>query len=166
MKKNAAFRKPRRLGFFTLLLALLGISSCGEINNEDDPFNQLLMYGTPSAQYSVKGKVTDEKGEAIQGLQVILGKRYYDDSSVIWDQHYFPIDTLTTDSNGVYQYDSGTVFPIENLQIDVNDIDGTAGGGEFNSATTVVKNIEYKGGSSWYLGKADIKVPTFKLKKK
>ena len=159
-------RKPRRLGFFTLLLTLLGIGSCSEVNNEDDPFKGLLMYGTPTAQYSVKGKVTDEKGKAIQGLQIILGKRYYDDSSVIWDQHYFPIDTLTTDSNGVYQYDSGTVFPVENLQVDVNDIDGTAGGGEFNSATTVVKNIEYKGGSSWYLGKAVIEVPTFKLKKK
>ena len=124
------------------------------------------MYGTPTAQYSVKGRVTDEKGNSIQGLQVILGKRYYDNSGVIYDQHYYLIDTLTTDSNGVYQYDSGKAFPVENLQVDVNDIDGTAGGGEFNSATTVIKNIEYKGGSNWYVGKADIEVPTFKLKKK
>ena len=158
--------KNRKLGFFAMLLALLGISSCGEINNEDDPFKGMTMYGTPSAQYSVKGKVTDDKGKAIEGLQVILGKRYYDNSSVKYDQHYFPIDTLTTDSKGVYQFESGKDFPFENLQVDVNDIDGAAGGGEFNSATTVVNNIEYKGGSGWYRGKAEIKVPDIKLKKK
>ena len=162
MKKS----RNTHLGFFALLLALLGIGGCSEINNEDDPFQAMSMYGTPSAQFSVKGKVTDEKGKAIQGLQVILGERLYDSSSVIWDKHYYPIDTLTTDSNGVYQFESGKVFPIENLQVDVNDIDGPAGGGEFNSATTVVKNITYKGGSNWYCGKADIKVPDFKLKKK
>ena len=163
MKKS----RNTHLGFFALLLALLGIGGCSDINDEDNPFkNALSMYGTPTAQYSVKGKVTDEKGKALQGMQVILGNRFYDSASVIYDQHYFPIDTLTTDANGVYQYDSGTVFPVENLQIDVNDIDGAAGGGEFQSATTVVKNIEYKGASSWYRGKADIKVPDFKLKKK
>jgi len=159
--------KNRKLSFFALLMALLGIGSCSEINNEDDPFKGMVaMYGTPSAQYSVKGKVVDEKGKAIQGLQVILGSRYYNSGGVIYDQNYFPIDTLTTDSNGIYQFDSGTVFPVQNLEVDVNDIDGTAGGGEFNSATTVVKDIEYKGGSGWYRGKADIKVPDIKLKKK
>ena len=162
MKKS----RNTHLGFFALLLALLGIGGCSEINNEDDPFKGMSMYGTPSAQYSVKGKVTDEKGKAIQGLQVILANRYYNSSSVIYDQHYFPIDTLTTDSSGSFQFESGKVFPIQNLQVDVNDIDGAAGGGEFQSATTVVKDIQYKGGSGWYSGKADIKVPTFKLKKK
>jgi len=159
--------KPRKYGFFAMLLALLGIGGCSDINNEDNPFREMmLMYGTPTAQFSVKGKVTDEKGNAIQGLQVILGNRFYDNSSVTYDHHYFPVDTLTTDSDGVYQFESSRISPIENLQVDVNDIDGAAGGGEFNSATTVVRNIEYKDGNGWYRGKADIKVSDIKLEKK
>lgn len=155
--------KPRKYGFFAMLLALLGIGGCQDLPEEEE---MRLMYGTPTAQFSVKGKVTDEKGNAIQGLQVILGNRFYDNSSVTYDHHYFPVDTLTTDSDGVYQFESSRIFPIENLQVDVNDIDGAAGGGEFNSATTVVRNIEYKDGNGWYRGKADIKVSDIKLEKK
>lgn len=155
--------KPRKYGFFAMLLALLGIGGCQDLPEEEE---MRLMYGTPTAQFSVKGKVTDEKGNAIQGLQVILGNRFYDNSSVTYDHHYFPVDTLTTDSDGVYQFESSRISPIENLQVDVNDIDGAAGGGEFNSATTVVRNIEYKDGNGWYRGKADIKVSDIKLKKK
>ena len=155
--------KPRKYGFFAMLLALLGIGGCQDLPEEEE---MRLMYGTPTAQFSVKGKVTDEKGNAIQGLQVILGNRFYDNSSVTYDHHYFPDDTLTTDSDGVYQFESSRIFPIENLQVDVNDIDGAAGGGEFNSATTVVRNIEYKDGNGWYRGKADIKVSDIKLEKK
>jgi putative lipoprotein (rSAM/lipoprotein system) len=155
--------KPRKYGFFAMLLALLGIGGCQDLPEEEE---MRLMYGTPTAQFSVKGKVTDEKGNAIQGLQVILGNRFYDNSSVTYDHHYFPVDTLTTDSDGVYQFESSRISPIENLQVDVNDIDGAAGGGEFNSATTVVRNIEYKDGNGWYRGKADIKVSDIKLEKK
>ena len=158
-------RKPRKVGFFAMLLALLGIGGCEAIDDVIDQREMMAMYGTPTALFSAKGTVTDENGQPIQGLQVVLGRRYYDSGLVMYDRHYFPVDTLSTDANGEYRF-SGTSYPVVNLQVDVNDIDGTAGGGEFNSTTTVVKGIEYKGGDGWYRGKADVQVPDIKLSKK
>ena len=43
---------------YLLLLALLGFAGCGVkdgIETEDDSGNQLVMYGTPYAEYTVKG---------------------------------------------------------------------------------------------------------------
>ena len=158
-------RKPKKLGFFAMLLALLGIGGCEASEEIFDARSQLAMYGTPTATFSVKGTVKDEKGKPISNLQVILGQRYYNSASVIYDVNYVPIDTLTTDANGVYQM-SKTRFPVINLQVDVNDIDGEAGGGQFESSTLVIQNIQYEGGDGWYRGKADVKVPDIKLKKK
>ena len=157
-------RQPKKLGFFAMLLALLGIGGC----TSEDIFNEremMAMYGTPTATFSVKGTVKDEKGKPISNLQVILGQRYYNSASVIYDVNYVPIDTLTTDANGVYQM-SKTRFPVINLQVDVNDIDGEAGGGQFESSTYIINDIKYEGGDGWYRGKADVKVPDIKLKKK
>jgi len=153
--------KPKRLGFFAMLLALLGIGGCSEINNNEN----MLMYGTPTADWSVKGKVLDPDGKPVSGIQVILGNQYEDSPSVIYDVHYRPIDTLVTGSDGSYSYQKHG-FPIEHLQIDTRDIDGTAGGGEFQDATLVIRNIVYKDQKDWYVGKADISAPDIKLKKK
>ena len=157
-------RKPKKLGFFAMLLALLGIGGCTseEIFYERE---MMAMYGTPTANFSVKGTVTDEKGKPISNLQVILGQRYYNNSGVIYDVNYVPIDTLTTDAKGVYQM-SKTRFPVQNLQIDVNDIDGEAGGGQFESSTFIINDIKYEGGEGWFRGTANVKVPDIKLKKK
>ena len=110
-------RKPKKLGFFAMLLALLGIGGCTseEIFYERE---MMAMYGTPTANFSVKGTVTDEKGKPISNLQVILGQRYYNNSGVIYDVNYVPIDTLTTDAKGVYQM-SKTRFPVQNLHVHV-----------------------------------------------
>lgn len=157
-------RKPKKLGFFAMLLALLGIGGCTseEIFYERE---MMAMYGTPTANFSVKGTVTDEKGKPISNLQVILGQRYYNNSGVIYDVNYVPIDTLTTDAKGVYQM-SKTRFPVQNLQIDINDIDGEAGGGQFQSSSLVIQNIQYEGGEGWFRGTANVKVPDIILKKK
>ena len=158
MKTRNNRHKPRKTGLFAILLSLVGLGSVGCYGP--------LMYGTPSADFSVKGKVTDESGRPIPDLQVIIGRRYYSSTSVIYNQTYFPIDTIKTGSDGIYRMNAEGEFPPENLQVDVNDIDGEAGGGQFESASVVVKDIEYKGGSGWYEGEANIEVPDIKLKKK
>ena len=156
--RNNRYYKARKTGLFAILLSLVGLGSVGCYGP--------LMYGTPSADFSVKGKVTDENGRPIPDLQVILGRRYYNSNSVTYDHTYFPIDTVKTGSDGIYRMTAEREFPPENLQVDVNDIDGEAGGGQFESSTLVIQNIQYEGGDGWYRGKADVKVPDIKLKKK
>lgn len=160
MKTRNHPTRRKRTGFIALLLALFGIGTTGCIVP--------CMYGSPTADFTVKGKVVDESGAPISGLQVILGRRYYDSPSVIYDENYFPIDTIQTGPDGIYQYQTmnGAAFPVDNLQVDVNDIDGEAGGGAFESASLVVKKIEYDGGKGWYEGHAEIEVPDIILKKK
>lgn len=144
-----------RVGFIALLCSLVGLGTtcCYP-----------CMYGSPTADFSAKGRVIDEAGQPIQGLQVILGNRRhgenYDGTS------YTPIDSLKTGPNGEYEVYFASTIPVTNLQVDVNDIDGEANGGSFESATVLVKDIQYEDGKGWYEGSAEILVPDIKLKKK
>ncbi len=152
-------RSRRRTGLFSLLLGLLGAGTSGCITP--------CMYGSPSADYSVKGKVIDENGKPIPGLQVVLAHRYDNTDAVIYDENYLPIDTLQTGTDGIYRLETQTGFPISKLQVDVHDIDGEANGGAFNDAALVIRDIDYSGGDkNWYAGYAEINIPDIILKKK
>ncbi len=149
----------KKSGFFTLLLGLLGFSVTSCFITPD-------MYGCPTAEWKVKGKVVDETGQGVPGLQVALGNRTDNETGVIYDQNYWPLDTLQTGPDGIYEVQSGG-FPFSKLQIDVKDIDGEANGGEFQDASLVVTDFKFKGGDgSWYSGVADINVPDIIIKKK
>ena len=158
MKKRNFENKAGKTGFFAMLLALVGISatSCWPV----------CMYGTPSAEWSVKGKVIDEAGEPVPGLQVALGNRVDNEPGVIYDENYYPLDTLKTGPDGTYQIVRNG-FPLSQLQVDVKDIDGEANGGEFQDVTLVVKDFQFEDGDgAWYSGHADINVPDIVVKKK
>jgi len=145
------------MGFFALLLSLIGLGTTGCAP---------CMYGTPSADWSVKGRVVDETGRPVSGLQVVLGNRTDNEPGVIYDTNYWPLDTLQTASDGVYQILSSG-FPLSKLQIDVHDIDGDANGGEFADASIVINDFKFKEGDGvWYSGHADINVPDIIVKKK
>ena len=158
MKKHKSHIRKERSGLFTLLLALVGIGTTG--------CWQICMYGTPSAEWAVKGKVIDESGKPVPGLQVALGNRMDNEPGVIYDQNYWPLDTLKTGPDGVYQVVSSG-FPLSKLQVDVTDIDGEANGGEFNDVTLVISDFTFEDGKgAWYAGRADINVPDIVVKKK
>ncbi len=144
-----------RVGFIALLCSLVGLGTTGCYP---------CMYGSPTADFSAKGRVIDEKGQPIQGLQVILGNRWHGENYN--GTSYKPIDSLQTGPNGEYEVFFASTIPITNLQIDVNDIDGEANGGTFESATVLVKDIQYEDGKGWYEGSAEILVPDITLKKK
>ena len=61
-KKKIAVRK-----LLSGVLVLLGFTAC----DSDGPGNELCEYGTPSADYQVKGKVLDQTGKPIKGVQVV-----------------------------------------------------------------------------------------------
>ncbi|MCR5708999.1 MAG: radical SAM-associated putative lipoprotein [Bacteroidales bacterium] len=160
--------KPRRrLGFFALLLSALGLAGCDTTQElkDDTEKEMLLMYGSPTVHYSVKGKVTDQSGKPIEGISVRVSKRSRTAENVSF---YYPIEAdVTTDSGGNWMRGSAH-GPTDTLRITFTDIDGDAGGGQFapDSVFVPVKIVKDENNKSpWYIGDAKVSVPTVKLKK-
>ena len=158
--KTQKHNKARALGFFSILLAFLGVG-CEELGIIK------VMYGSPSAHFSVKGKVTDESGNPIQNIEVNL----YGVASYEGQDYAVPNQgqSVKTDTKGTYLIEMND-RPYSAIQVNVKDIDGAANGGEFasdslrNSSYTFIKDKNDK--SEWSVGKADITMPDIKLKKK
>lgn len=146
-----------------MLMSALGLGSCDEVNeiiNRD----MMLAYGSPHVNYSVKGKVTDESGKAIEGIRVKVEARHHSDGYV----YYRMIeDYVKTDAKGAWTRGSAH-YPTDTLQVTFEDIDGDANGGQFasDSIRVPVKVVkDEKNTSAWYMGDAKVDVPTVKLKK-
>ena len=134
------------------LLAILGFTQC-EVAYE---------YGTPSADFIIKGTITDSiSSTPIPNIRIIRG-----DST----SYSYPLfDTIYTDVNGKYQTTAGA-FPVESptFHLKIDDIDGAQNVGYFQRKTVEVvftssDLIEKKSG--WYAWKAQ-KTVYIKLKKK
>lgn len=135
-------------------LAALGFVSCST-SDDDDNRGIICLYGTPTATFHVKGKVTDESRQPLQGKRVILKPMINENVS------YDPIynDTLKTDAEG--NYDRTTPFyPIKSLRVVCEDPAGT-----YEADSTTV-NLEYKNGDGeWNRGIAEAEAD-FTLKEK
>lgn len=133
------------------LLSFLGFSGCDIIGR--------VEYGTPHAEYEVKGTITNEAGKNIPDIQVKLaqGKRGgYIESGI----------TVKTDEMGHYSA-SVTTFPGKDFVMIVTDTDGETNG-SYASDTIAVRFEEkdyYKKGKGWFEGAARKKVD-IKLKPK
>ncbi|MGP1463427.1 radical SAM-associated putative lipoprotein [Tannerella sp.] len=133
------------------LLSFLGFSGCDIVGG--------VEYGTPHAEYEVKGTITNEAGKNIPDIQVKLaqGKRGgYIESGI----------TVKTDEMGHYSA-SVTTFPGKDFVMIVTDTDGETNG-SYASDTIAVRFEEkdyYKKGKGWFEGAARKKVD-IKLKPK
>lgn len=129
----------------TLILAVIGFSSCGDDNGKYD----LVEYGTPTTDFNVTGKVTDSNGKPIKGIQVtvINGETSY--------KPYMP--KVYTDENGNYTTKDSTIVWIrDDMRVEFDDVDGEANGGEFAKDSVVKANMKQhkiKEGKGWYQGK-------------
>jgi len=129
----------------------------------------MAEYGTPHADYEIKGTVTDSiTASPIQNARIIITQNH---SYLNGGQTLIHINTLAikqTDSAGKYDILVGS-FPLEEVsfQLKVDDTDGSVNGGEFVSQAKEVLFLrsELTGGKSWYSGKA-AKTIDIKLKKK
>ena len=160
--KTQKHNKVRAFGFFSMLLALLGVG-CEKI--EEIGIVE-VMYGSPSAHFSVKGKVTDESGNPIQNIQVNLyGVTSFQGQDYAVPKNHQPVKT---DTKGTYLVEMNDI-PYTTIQVNAKDIDGAANGGEFASDSlrsgtlTFVKDNNDK--NMWFVGNADISMPDIKLKK-
>ena len=123
-------------GLLSTLLVLLGFSSCDKIG--------ALEYGSPYVDFQVKGQVTDENGNPIEGICVTL------EASP---------DVLYTDADG--RFESKEIRNVAVYgKIKFEDIDGPANGSFLPDSANLEdleqKQIEDEDG--WYNGKFEVNV--------
>ncbi len=139
----------------TTSLSILGFTSC-------EPWDAPLEYGTPNANYSVKGRVTDQANNPIPNIQVTIGKPGLPHDS------YLDLKTLKTDANGQFVKSYIGEFPRDiTFQLSFEDVDGPLNGEFSPKGTTVeIKTTDLKDGDKrWYLGSAEKEI-TVKLDNK
>lgn len=139
-----------------VVFALLGFSSVTFCDSNSSN-ERLDEYGTPVADYAVKGTVVDEDSKPISGIRVVRDNIEGKSTDK---------DTTYTDANGKFSLDymrTGGIGP----DLKFEDIDGEANGGEF--ATKELVGIDYRQTSereNWYMGKFDADVNVSLEKKK
>jgi putative lipoprotein (rSAM/lipoprotein system) len=152
MKRKLILRKSNLIAkIFAIIFPSIVLAGCP------------AMYGSPSASYTTSGCVRSDEGKLLQGVKVSVGGHPYTDS-LGQKQIHFEGSALTN-SQGEYRVDIHT-FPLTEMIVVAEDVDGEQGGGEFESDTLVVKDFKYKGEGLWYSGHADIDEINFILKKK
>lgn len=136
--------KKKTLSFvnrcLTAVMALLGFQACG---------GMVCLYGTPSADLKVRGKVTNTGKEPLKDIQVVLNRSEYDRK-----------DTLYTDKDGEYSWMRGG-WPSDSVKIVVNDTTGQYA----SDSTKVALSYDRKNADDWYEGVGTAEAD-FELKKK
>ena len=129
--------------FLLICLGFKSLTAC-----DVEIWNGTAEYGTPYAEYEVKGKVSDAEGTPIQGVRVSMG-----------ESQSSQLDSVAvTDAEGRFHV----------IHIQFTDIDGEAGGGLFEEQTVTVQAEVVEEGDGWdegdYAVKEDVNV-TLELKK-
>lgn len=135
------------------LLILLGftVTSC----------ETSVEYGTPHAEFEVKGKVTDQTGKPISGIEVKYAIGINNKNVGTFNGEM----VSHTDKNGTYQATFKS-WPDHRLRITAADVDGPENG-SFQTDSIDVKVGEFEGKEGgWYYGKAVVEAPTIQLKEK
>lgn len=123
------------------LLGILGfsfVSACdGEGTSPIPMYGVPAEYGSPYAEYFVKGKVTDDAGKPIMGIAVTGPDK--------------SVDTVFTSADGSYEL-NGDFFPVETIDVKFTDVDDEENGGWFATQEKHVALEQQKEGQGWYFG--------------
>ena len=147
------------------LLTLLGFGSCTHVG-EDEYGSPVVEYGTPYADYIVKGNVTDEQGNPLAGIKASI--KSIEEYPEEFAQYAYGLDSTMTDSEGKFLMETRAFISQPNLKLIVEDTDGPAGGGEFLSDTLALDDLpmqQTEAGQHWSSGKFELKAD-IKMKKK
>lgn len=118
-----------------------------------------LMYGVPTMDYVLKGRVIDKEGKPVKGMQVILVNQTVDISPENMDEgnqfvrDYIATSSDTTDAEGSFECHMKDV-PIEVQHVIVRDIDNSKNGGYKDQMmeVTFTKEDQTAEGRGWYVG--------------
>jgi len=154
MKINRSFIKGTNWALAGLI-SMLGFSGCEK--------NGLDEYGTPNADYTVKGSVVNkEDGKPIEGIRVGYNpETVYGAMYGVMPTPYSPKDYVTTNAKGEFTITENT-FPVsdQTMPVYVEDIDGEKNG-LFQSDTLQVdfsNANQTKKAKSWYAGEFTVTV--------
>ena len=148
----------------------------GEVKVEQPQPNdpQVTVYGVPTVDFAVKGKVLDGRGRPVKGAQVVLVNSDIDPENLptneYWQERLKEIAD-TTDALGTFEVRT-TDRPWEQVRVLVRDVDGKKNGWYQDQLVDVsfgdqVPNKDNDGGpmSKWRQGVKHAEV-TVKLKNK
>lgn len=152
--KTIIFKAIRAI--FVAILGLLGFAACS-----DKPEERYAAYGSPTADYKYLGSVTDEAGNPIEGINVVM-------SGVINATAHSSL-TLKTDKYGKFSTVPLSASATHIETIDFVDVDGPDKGGDFQSQTITLQDMKKtqvkEGDNAWYVGEFEYSADV-KLKKK
>ena len=115
-----------------MLLTLFGVSNCDRIID-----NAALAYGMPHADFTIKGKITDEDEKPIENIKIAIER-----------------DTTISDSVGNYSITITDMFD-DKLLVSYIDDDNENGNFATRDSNIDMTNIKFKGGDGdWYDGAA------------
>ena len=125
--------------FFSFLIGFLGFSCTGGA----------LMYGVPSADFTLDGEVCNEDKEPLENIQIVWIKGWKDSEGTMhWDNWH---DTIYTNAAGKYYRNVMGEFPLEYHKIIANDTSGVY------ASDTIDTSVSYAGGDgNWYSGEAHL----------
>ena len=146
------------------MLSALGFSACSDIENGDkksDDWQDIpCMYGTPTTEFVVKGKVTDSAGVPIKGIVISSkGINSFDDGSGL---------SAVTADDGTFTTNKMREFGVMGTLI-FTDTDGEANGGDFATLEVDIaklpKSQTKEGDGAWNMGGYEVTADV-KLRKK
>lgn len=127
------------------VLGILGFVGCDGLGDTPD------MYGCPTVDFQVKGTVTSEDGEPLEGIRVVV--------RTSWDNNPYGGDTVYTDAKGEFRSRELSDADIGDRKAYFNDIDGEAHGGVFKPDSVALKDMkqeQLEKGDGWYSGKFEL----------
>ena len=130
-----------------LLLGLLGFTACDENGGTG---GLVCEYGTPTVDFTVKGRVTDAQGNPIKGIVVSsTGVKNYGAETVL---------EAVTAEDGSFATEKVTAFSVYGKLV-FTDTDGAENGGEFTTKTVDLQTLpktQITEGGSWYKGEYEV----------
>ena len=171
--------KAKLLNGFNALIAFLvtalGFGSCDGAKKYGPP--PTAEYGVPYAEFEVAGNITDQNDQPLENIQVTVRSKYgdtYPEEYTDKDGTYhigkigdFPIDSLdivVQDTSGIYSADSVRV-KVEYNRSAVSDNDSSATAKNISSASSENGSSAASEDDHWNSGSAFIR-QDFRLRKK